>query len=74
LLNPVDQVLSVAFSPDGRRLASASGDQTIKVWDTASSQELRTLKGHTGRVQSVAFSRPEGSRLASGSEDQTIKV
>jgi hypothetical protein len=65
-------VSSVAFSPDGSRLASASGDQTIKVWDTASGQVLRTLKGHTGGVRSMAFS-PDGSRLASGSDDP-IKV
>jgi WD40 repeat protein len=66
-------VLSVAFSPDGSRLASGSSDRTIKVWDTASGQELRTLKGHSSQVQSVAFS-PDGSRLASGSDDQTIHV
>jgi WD40 repeat protein len=63
----------VAFSPDGSRLASGGHDRTIKVWDTASGQMLRTLNGHTSRVNSVAFS-PDGSRLVSASEDQTIKV
>jgi WD40 repeat protein/serine/threonine protein kinase len=67
------EVWSVAFSADGRRLASASEDQTIKVWDTAGGQELRTLNGHTRAVMSVAFS-PDGRRLASASWDQTIKV
>ena len=66
-------VSSVAFSPDGTRIASSSGDKTIKVWDAASGQELTTLSGHTRRVQSVAFS-PDGTRIVSGSIDKTIKV
>jgi WD40 repeat protein/serine/threonine protein kinase len=68
-----DGVLDVAFSPDGRRIASASSDQTVKVWDLGSGQETRTLKGHSGRVTSVAFS-PEGRRIASASDDHTVKV
>ena len=56
----------MAFSPDGKRLASASGDQTVKVWDATSGQEMLTLKGHTDAVMSVAFS-PDGKRLASAS-------
>jgi WD40 repeat protein/serine/threonine protein kinase len=63
----------VAFSPDGRRLASASWDQTVKVWDAASGQELLTLKGHTNGVESVAFS-PDGKRLASASDDGVLEV
>ena len=57
---------SVAFSPDGKRLASslAGGHRRVKVWDAQTGQELLTLKGHTGRVRSVAFS-PDGKRLAS---------
>jgi hypothetical protein len=64
LLGHTDDVRAVAFSPDGTRLASASDDRTLKVWDTKAGQELLTLKGHTGRVEAVAFS-PDGSRLAS---------
>jgi WD40 repeat protein/tRNA A-37 threonylcarbamoyl transferase component Bud32/DNA-directed RNA polymerase subunit RPC12/RpoP len=68
-----DQVTSVAFSPDGRRMASGSVDRTVKLWETETGRELRTLKGHTHRVASVAFS-PDSKRMASGSWDNTLKL
>jgi len=63
----------MAFSPDGKRVATASGDKTAKVWDAASGQALLTLRGHSSYVQDVAFS-PDGKRLATASGDKTVKV
>jgi parallel beta-helix repeat protein len=73
LTGHTDWVRSVAFSPDGRLLASGSADYTIKLWEVASGREVRTLTGHTWTVTSVAFS-PDGRLLASGSRDKTIKL
>ncbi len=66
-------VWSVAFSPDGQRLASGSGDGTVKIWDSATGKELYSFKRHASFVTSVAFS-PDGQRLASGSDDKTVKI
>jgi WD40 repeat protein len=66
-------VFSVAFSPDGKLLASGSEDDTVKLWDVASGRELQTLRGHAGNVSSVAFS-PDGKLLASGSSDGIIRL
>jgi WD40 repeat protein len=63
----------VAFSPDARRLASASNDHTAKVRDAASGQELFALRGDAGIVFHVANS-PDSHRIASASEDGTVKV
>ncbi len=67
------EVYSVAFSPDGTKLASGSSDYTIKLWDVETGNEIRTLTGHTKEVNSVAFS-PKDTTLASGSSDYTIKL
>jgi WD40 repeat protein len=68
-----DWVSSVAFSPNSARLASASGDRTVKIWDADSGACLQTLEGHSGLVRSVAFS-PDSARLASASRDSTVKI
>ena len=73
LTGHTDNVYSVSFSPDGTLLASGSSDDTIKLWDVATGEEIRTLTGHTNIVYSVSFS-PDGNTLASGSWDDTIKL
>jgi WD40 repeat protein/tetratricopeptide (TPR) repeat protein len=68
-----DWVLDLAWSPDGRRLASTSDDRTVRVWDAVSGQEVFRLKGHAWRVSHVSWS-PDGKRLASASLDGTVKI
>ncbi|RSL60118.1 hypothetical protein CEP51_013820 [Fusarium floridanum] len=66
-------VMSVVFSADSQRLASGSGDKTIKIWDAATGACMQTLEGHGNSVSSVVFSAG-GQYLASGSHDKTVKI
>jgi WD40 repeat protein len=66
-------VYSVAFSRDSKSLASASWDNTVKLWDAATGKSTATLMGHTSWASSVAFS-PDGKTLASASDDKTVRI
>ncbi len=68
-----DLVLSVAWSPDGQRLATASYDHTAKVWEAATGKEVLTLSGHSGAAYAVAWSSG-GKYLATASDDGTVQV
>src|SRR5436190_637390 len=68
-----DAVWGVAFAADGTRIASASGDQTVKVWDAQTGKEQFSLQGHVNQVRCVVFSA-DGRRLASGSDDHTVRL
>ncbi|HEX2079315.1 MAG TPA: hypothetical protein VHG08_16430, partial [Longimicrobium sp.] len=68
-----DSVHGVAFSPDGRRLAAASFDRTVSVWDVASGRRLARLAGHRRKVADVAYS-PDGRWLASVASDTTVRL
>ncbi len=78
-------IKDIAFSPDGRMIATAGIDSKVKLWDTTRAEQIllgnrppdlipvQSLAGHTGLVQSLAFS-PDGTTLASGSTDGTIRL
>src|SRR5690348_18419796 len=66
-------VYSLAFSPDGKLLATAGFDNLVKLWAFPAGKEVRKLEGHTGPVYCVAFS-PDGKTLASSSLDKTVRL
>jgi WD40 repeat protein len=74
VLRDTSPVHGVAFHPEGRRVAAACGDGTVKVWDLASGKVVQTLRGHSQYVFCVTFRPPEGRFLASASADRTVRL
>ena len=66
-------VTTVAYSPDGRWVASGSWDQSVRIWDAATFEPAAALAGHEGAITSIVYS-PDGSRVFSGSRDHSIRV
>jgi WD40 repeat protein len=66
-------ILTIAFSPDGKRLATGDTDSCIRLWNVATGEQIATCLGHEDWVRGIAFS-PDGQMLASGSEDKTIRL
>ncbi len=67
------ELSSVAFSPDGKQLATASFDRTVRLWEAATGKAVRTLAGHQDLVLSVSY-RGDGKQIASGSADKTARI
>ena len=65
---------SAAFSPDGTRIVTASGDRTARLWDVASGAEIAVLRGHDDSVRESAAFSPDGTRIVTASDDNTARI
>ena len=73
VLRHTGDVISAAFSPDGKRIVTASWDQTARIWNANTGELIHTLAGHTAWVGSAAFS-PDGNRIVTASADGTARI
>jgi len=68
-----DVVNVVAWSPNGNYIASGSADNTLRVWEVASGNQMAIYRGHTGAINSIVWS-PDSQHIASGSTDKTVQI
>ena len=73
LVGHADLVTSAAFSPDGKRIVTASNDKTARLWDAATGRQIGALVGHNDAVLCAAFS-PDGKRIVTASWDKTARL
>src|SRR6266478_3801137 len=68
-----DPVYAIAWSPDGKTLATAGFDNTVRLWDAATRKEIKKYEGHSKLVLAVAVA-PDSKHILSGSQDNTAKI
>jgi WD40 repeat protein len=73
LVGHTGKIMSAVFSPDGKRILSGSSDNSVRIWDAKTGEQLVQINGHTNRVNSVSYS-PDGKRIVTGADDNSIRV